>query len=87
MKKTIEHTCHYCKQERKLEVVEKYPCGARLVIDSMVGVCCLCGVRSVLWGSIPVICGKDEAPRTYKRVGDERMSDPPPQSKDPGMAA
>ncbi len=58
--KLVEHICHYCKQERKLEVVEKYPCGARLVIDSMVGVCCLCGVRSVLWGSIPVIRDKNE---------------------------
>ena len=60
MKKIIEHTCHYCKQERKLEIVERYPCGARLVIDSMIGKCCACNVKQTLWGGIPAIRGKNE---------------------------
>ncbi len=60
MKKVTEHRCHYCVQERKLEVVERYPCGARLVIDSIIGVCCLCNVKQTLWGSHPVIRGKNE---------------------------
>ncbi|KKM99800.1 hypothetical protein LCGC14_1144170 [marine sediment metagenome] len=63
MKKVAEHTCHYCEQERKLEVIEKYPCGARLVLDSMIGVCCSCKIRWVMWGAKPVLRGKNEPDR------------------------
>ena len=73
MKKVAEHECHYCKKERKLEVVEEYPCGARLVIDSMIGMCCVCKIRSVMWGGKPTIRNKNQPDKVILIWNDKKV--------------
>ena len=46
-----EHECHFCESEERTTVVERYPCGDRLVNVARVGVCCKCGADNTFFST------------------------------------